>query len=110
MQALNSVADVEKFLLEHGEQVVDVLGAEVDRIELEIKVRKSRDSIWGWGGGDQILIIALGVTSNTHHTPIQLSGMFTFFAPPHPSNSWLVNVFLLQKQSPEVRHVDLEIL
>lgn len=43
------MADVEKFLLEHGEQVVDVLGAEVDRIELEIKVRKSRGSIWGWG-------------------------------------------------------------
>ena len=31
---------MEKFLLEHGEQVVDVLGAEVDRIELKIKVRQ----------------------------------------------------------------------
>ncbi len=32
------MAEMEKFLLEHGEQVVDILGAEVDRIELEIKV------------------------------------------------------------------------
>ena len=32
------MAEMEKFLLEHGEQVVDVLGAEVVRIELEIKV------------------------------------------------------------------------
>ncbi len=32
------MAEMEKFLLEHGEQVVDILGAEVDRIELKIKV------------------------------------------------------------------------
>ena len=38
VQSFNSVAEVEKFLLEHGEQVVDILGAEVDRLELEIKV------------------------------------------------------------------------
>lgn len=42
VQSFNSVAEMEKFLLEHGEQVIDVLGAEVDRIELEIKVRKHR--------------------------------------------------------------------
>lgn len=39
VQSFNSVEEMEKFLLEHGEQVIDVLGAEVDRIELEIKVR-----------------------------------------------------------------------
>lgn len=39
VQSFNSVVEMEKFLLEHGEQVIDVLGAEVDRIELEIKVR-----------------------------------------------------------------------
>lgn len=38
VQAFNSVGEMEKFLLEHGEQVIDILGAEVDRIELEIKV------------------------------------------------------------------------
>ena len=32
------MGEMEKFLLEHGEQVIDILGAEVDRIELEIKV------------------------------------------------------------------------
>lgn len=38
VQEFNSLADVEKFLLEHGEQIIDVLGSEVDRIESEIKV------------------------------------------------------------------------
>ena len=41
MQSFNSVAEMERFLLEHGEQVVDILGAEVDRLELEIKVRET---------------------------------------------------------------------
>ena len=40
MQDFKTVDEVERFLLEYGEQVVDVLGAEVDRIELKIKVRK----------------------------------------------------------------------
>ncbi|XP_064405221.1 proton-coupled zinc antiporter SLC30A9, mitochondrial-like isoform X2 [Halichondria panicea] len=37
VQGFGTVADVEKFLLEHGEQVIDVLGSEVDRVESEIK-------------------------------------------------------------------------
>ena len=32
------MAELEKFILEHGEHVVDVLGAEVDRMERSIKV------------------------------------------------------------------------
>ena len=60
---------MEKFLLEHGEQVVDILGAEVDRIELRIKVCVDSDLL------------------NPH-----------------------IMAFVLQKESPEVRHVDLEIL
>ena len=38
------MAEVEKFLLGHGEQIVDVLGSEVDRIESRIKVRRMN----GW--------------------------------------------------------------
>ena len=38
VKSFNSVEDMEKFLLDNGEQVIDVLGAEVDRIELGIKV------------------------------------------------------------------------
>ncbi len=41
VQGFGTVADVEKFLLEHGEQVIDVLGSEVDRVESEIKVQLS---------------------------------------------------------------------
>ena len=38
VQKLSSVEELERFLLEHGEQIVDTLGSEVDRIEQEIKV------------------------------------------------------------------------
>ena len=38
MQGFSSTADVERFLLVHGEHIVDVLGSEVDRIESNIKV------------------------------------------------------------------------
>ena len=38
IQKISTVEDLERFLLEHGEQVVDILGSEVDRIEQEIKV------------------------------------------------------------------------
>ena len=37
-QNFSSVSEVEKFLLKHGENVVDTLGAEVDRIETRIQV------------------------------------------------------------------------
>ena len=38
MQGFSTPADVERFLLLHGEHIVDVLGSEVDRIEAKIKV------------------------------------------------------------------------
>ena len=38
MQGFSTTADVERFLLVHGEHIVDVLGSEVDRIESNIKV------------------------------------------------------------------------
>ena len=44
MQSFSTSADVERFLLLHGEHIVDVLGSEVDRIESNIKVSLSSDS------------------------------------------------------------------
>ena len=38
MRAFSTTADVERFLLVHGEHIVDILGSEVDRIESKIKV------------------------------------------------------------------------
>ena len=38
VRAFSTTADVERFLLVHGEHIVDVLGSEVDRIESNIKV------------------------------------------------------------------------
>ena len=38
VQQFTTVAELEEFMIEHGEQILDVLGSEVDRIEKEIKV------------------------------------------------------------------------
>ena len=38
MQGFKEIEEVEAFLLKHGENIVDMLGAEVDRIEKELKV------------------------------------------------------------------------
>ena len=35
------MTELERFLLEHGEQVVDKLGSEVDRIEMKLKVSQN---------------------------------------------------------------------
>ena len=45
VQGFQSTAQVERLLLEHRERVVDRLGAEIDRIEIKIKVGLGR----GWG-------------------------------------------------------------
>ncbi|RWS23643.1 zinc transporter-like protein [Leptotrombidium deliense] len=37
MQNLKTIEDVESFMLKHGENIVDILGAEVDRMEKEMK-------------------------------------------------------------------------
>ena len=46
VQGFQSTAQVERLLLEHGERVVDRLGAEIDRVEIKIKVGVGQ----GWGG------------------------------------------------------------
>ena len=38
MQNLTSLEDTEAFMLKHGENIVDSLGSEVDRIEKNLKV------------------------------------------------------------------------
>lgn len=38
MQSVQTIEDVEGFILKHGENIVDLLGAEIDRIEKELKV------------------------------------------------------------------------
>ena len=38
MQNVKNIDEVETFVLKHGENIVDLLGAEVDRIEKELKV------------------------------------------------------------------------
>lgn len=38
MKKVESIDDVEAFLLKHGENIVDMLGGEIDRIELKLRV------------------------------------------------------------------------
>lgn len=38
VQKLTTVQELEQLLLEHGEEVIDMLGQQVDRIEKNIKV------------------------------------------------------------------------
>lgn len=38
MQELKNIDQVETFFLKHGENIVDLLGAEIDRVEKELKV------------------------------------------------------------------------
>jgi len=38
MQGVTSIEDAESFMLKHGENIVDILGGEVDRIEKNLKV------------------------------------------------------------------------
>lgn len=40
MQALKTIDEVEAFMLNHGENVIDLIGAEIDRIESQLKVCK----------------------------------------------------------------------
>ena len=39
MKGLTSIEDAETFMLKHGENIVDILGGEVDRIEKNLKVQ-----------------------------------------------------------------------
>lgn len=41
-QEVKNIDECEEFMLKHGENIVDLLGAEVDRIENELKVKKSK--------------------------------------------------------------------
>lgn len=38
MQKLKSIEEVEAFMLKHGESIVDMLGGQIDRIEMALKV------------------------------------------------------------------------
>lgn len=37
---MQNIDELEMFLLTHGENIVDMIGGEIDRIELKLKVRK----------------------------------------------------------------------
>jgi hypothetical protein len=40
MIKVNNVQDAEAFMLRHGENIVDRVGAEIDRIERNLRVKK----------------------------------------------------------------------
>lgn len=44
IQQVKTPEELEKFMLKHGENIIDTLGAEVDRLEKELKVKNLRRS------------------------------------------------------------------
>lgn len=44
MRKIDTIESAEAFLLKHGENVVDRVGAEIDRIERNLRVRSSSSS------------------------------------------------------------------
>lgn len=49
IQQVKTPEELERFMLKHGENIIDTLGAEVDRLEKELKVIKPSLSISGLG-------------------------------------------------------------
>lgn len=45
MQNVKTIEEVEAFVLKHGENIVDLLGAQVDRIEKTLKVSLKKISV-----------------------------------------------------------------
>lgn len=41
IQQVKTAEELESFMLKHGENIIDTLGAEVDRLEKELKVQDS---------------------------------------------------------------------
>ena len=64
MQGLTSIEDAESFMLKHGENIVDILGGEVDRIEKNLKVRQISLSTFS----SQYLFACLCFTSESWKT------------------------------------------
>uniref|UniRef100_A0A6Q2XJV5 Proton-coupled zinc antiporter SLC30A9, mitochondrial n=1 Tax=Esox lucius TaxID=8010 RepID=A0A6Q2XJV5_ESOLU len=46
IQLVKTTDELENFMLKHGENIIDTLGAEVDRLEKELKVERSSNSIF----------------------------------------------------------------
>lgn len=40
MKSFSTVEELETFLLKHGESIVDLMGGEIDRIELKLRVSR----------------------------------------------------------------------
>lgn len=87
--------ELESFMLKHGENVIDTLGAEVDRLEKELKVKPliivNKIHRYASFYYFRMLLLDLFCTSKTD---LEVT---VFCSPP-------------QQRNPEVRHVDLEIL
>lgn len=45
VKKMKNIDELESFLLKHGENIVDMLGGEIDRIELKLKVMHFFNSI-----------------------------------------------------------------
>lgn len=47
MKSFSTVEELETFLLKHGESIVDLMGGEIDRIELKLRVSINSSTLIG---------------------------------------------------------------
>lgn len=44
IKQFTTIDELERFLLKHGESIVDLMGGEIDRIEMKIRVSEKKTS------------------------------------------------------------------
>lgn len=52
IKLFTTIDELEAFLLKHGESIVDLMGGEIDRIEMKIRVSENNASVSLFGGAN----------------------------------------------------------
>lgn len=66
MKGFNTVDELEAFILKHGENIVDLMGGEIDRIEIKLRVSAS------------LFIMLFGHASLNYMNFLEFSSFFLF--------------------------------
>jgi len=72
VQKMKNIDELEAFILKHGENIVDMMGAEIDRIEMKLRV--STSITWG-----RFVITFI----NSQHNISSYTSLFLFVLSPY---------------------------
>lgn len=59
VKTFTTVDELEAFILKHGENIVDLMGGEIDRIEIKLRVNKYNFSVYSFQMTDTIRIYSI---------------------------------------------------